>query len=69
MNFGLQRLFTPTVEGFELTNRTADDCIVGEPTIASGGPEFRWPGGVQPAGVQPSAGTRTEYTPIIMNMK
>jgi len=50
VNFGLQRLFTPTVEGFELTNRTADDCIVGEPTIASGGPTFRWPGGVQPAG-------------------
>src|SRR6266446_4445635 len=50
VNFGLQRLFTPTVEGFELTNRTADDCIVGEPTIASGGPAFRWPGGIQPAG-------------------
>ena len=50
VNFGLQMLFTPTVEGFELTNRTADDCIVGEPTIATGGPAFRWPGGVQPAG-------------------
>ena len=26
-------------------------------------------GGVHPSGFQPSAGTRTEYTPIIMNMK
>ncbi len=50
IDFGLQKLFTPSVQGFELTNTTADDCIVGEPAIVSGGPEFRWPGGVVPAG-------------------
>jgi hypothetical protein len=50
VNFGLQRLFTPTVQGFELVNTTSDDCIVGEPDIVSGGPAFRWPGGVRPAG-------------------
>jgi hypothetical protein len=50
INFGLQKLFTPSVQGFELTNTTADDCIVGEPAIVSGGPQFRWPGGIVPAG-------------------
>jgi Abnormal spindle-like microcephaly-assoc'd, ASPM-SPD-2-Hydin len=50
VDFGAQRLFSPVVEGFELTNRTADDCIVGEPAIVSGAPAFRWPGGMQPAG-------------------
>jgi hypothetical protein len=50
VNFGLQKLFTPTVEGFELVNQTADDCIVGDPSIVSGAPAFRWPGGVVPAG-------------------
>jgi hypothetical protein len=50
VNFGAQRLFSPVVGGFELTNRTADDCIVGEPAIVAGAPAFRWPGGVVPAG-------------------
>jgi len=50
VDFGAQRLFQPIVEGFELTNGTADDCIVGEPTIVSGAPAFRWPGGVVPNG-------------------
>ncbi|MGZ6124999.1 MAG: choice-of-anchor D domain-containing protein, partial [Myxococcales bacterium] len=50
VDFGAQRLFSPIVGGFELTNRTADDCIVGDPTIVAGAPAFRWPGGVAPAG-------------------
>src|SRR6266850_1954897 len=50
VNFGLQKLFTRVVGGFELANRTSDDCIVGEPSIVSGAPAFRWPGGVVPAG-------------------
>ncbi len=50
VNFGLQKLFVPTVEGFELINTTADDCIVGDPVIVSGGPAFRWPGGIAPSG-------------------
>jgi len=50
VNFGTQKLFTPAVQGFELINTTADDCIVGDPVLVSGGPQFRWPGGVVPAG-------------------
>ena len=50
VDFGAQRLFSPIVGGFELTNRTADDCIVGEPAIVAGAPAFRWPGGVAPSG-------------------
>jgi hypothetical protein len=50
VDFGAQRLFQPIVGGFELTNQTTDDCIVGDPAIVSGGPAFRWPGGVVPAG-------------------
>jgi hypothetical protein len=50
VDFGTQRLFSPVVGGFELTNRTADDCIVGDPAIVAGAPAFRWPGGVVPAG-------------------
>ena len=50
VNFGLQKLFTRVVGGFELANRTSDDCIVGEPSIVSGAPAFRWPGGIVPAG-------------------
>ena len=50
IDFGAQRLFAPIVEGFELTNRTSDDCIVGDPVIVSGAPAFRWPGGVAPSG-------------------
>ncbi|HET7788010.1 MAG TPA: choice-of-anchor D domain-containing protein, partial [Myxococcales bacterium] len=50
VDFGLQKLFAPAVQGFELVNTTADDCIVGEPAIVSGGPQFRWPGGIVPAG-------------------
>ncbi len=50
INFGLQRTFQSTVQGFELTNATADDCIVGDPVIVSGGPAFRWPGNAPPSG-------------------
>src|SRR5207237_5472645 len=31
VDFGAQRVFVPIVEGYELVNQTADDCIVGEP--------------------------------------
>ena len=50
VDFGAQRPFVPIVEGFELINKTADDCIVGDPAIVSGAPAFRWPGGVAPSG-------------------
>ena len=50
VDFGVQRLFQPVVGGFELTNQTAGDCIVGDPAIVAGAPAFRWPGGVAPAG-------------------
>jgi hypothetical protein len=50
VDFGPVKLFTPSVQGFELFNATRDDCIVGDPQIISGAPAFRWPGGVAPAG-------------------
>lgn len=50
LDFGMSRLFTPTVQGVELTNTTGDDCIVGDPVITSGGPAFHWPGGGAPSG-------------------
>ncbi|TMA07579.1 MAG: choice-of-anchor D domain-containing protein, partial [Deltaproteobacteria bacterium] len=50
VDFGAQRVFVPIIEGYELVNQTADDCIVGEPEIVSGAPEFRWPGGIVPSG-------------------
>ena len=49
-DFGLQHIFHPTTQGFELLNSGSEDCIFGEPDIVTGGPEFRWPGLVQPAG-------------------
>jgi hypothetical protein len=58
VDFGAQRLFQPIVGGFELINTTADDCIVGEPSIVDGAPAFRWPGGVVPAGRQLAPGGR-----------
>jgi hypothetical protein len=60
VDFGAQRLFQPIVGGFELKNQTADDCIVGEPAIVSGGPAFRWPGGSSPraAPFRPAGGCR-----------
>ena len=50
LDFGATKLFTQSVQGVELTNTTADDCIVGDPAIVSGGPAFHWPGGVAPSG-------------------
>ena len=50
LDFGPTLLFTPTVQGFELTNTTADDCIIGDPVLSSGDQAFRWPGGVAPSG-------------------
>ena len=66
VDFGPTPLFHPTTQGFELTNTTADDCIVGEPSL-SGGPAFHWPGGVIPGGrTLPSGGrmsVRVEFEP------
>ena len=50
LDFGPTPLFAPTVQGFELTNTTADDCIVGDPVLSSADQAFRWPGGVVPSG-------------------
>src|SRR2546430_1838636 len=47
VDFGPQKLFQQTVQGFEVTNTTADDCIVGDHGLASGAPAGRTlpPGG------------------------
>jgi hypothetical protein len=58
LDFGPTRLFAPSVQGVELTNTTADDCIVGDPVIVSGGPAFHWPGGVAPSGRELPPGGR-----------
>jgi hypothetical protein len=50
VDFGPTPLFHPTVQGLELYNTTADDCIIGDPVLTSGGPAFHWPGGVAPSG-------------------
>lgn len=67
VDFGAVKLFLPTVQGFELTNAIQDDCIVGDPEIVSGGPAFRWPGGVAPSGrTLPPGGrmsVRIEFVP------
>ena len=58
LDFGATKLNTPSVQGVELTNTTADDCIVGDPVIVSGGPAFHWPGGNPPAGRELPPGGR-----------
>ncbi|HUJ25538.1 MAG TPA: choice-of-anchor D domain-containing protein, partial [Myxococcales bacterium] len=67
VDFGPVKLFSPSVQGFELTNVTGDDCIVGDPVLVSGGPAFRWPGGVAPTGrTLPDGGrmsVRVEFDP------
>ena len=54
-------------EGFELTNTIGDDCIVGDPALVTGGPAFRWPGGVALTGrTLPDGGrmsVRVEFDP------
>ena len=50
LDFGPTPLFTPTVQGIELTNTTGDDCIIGDPVLSSSDQAFRWPGGVAPSG-------------------
>ena len=50
LDFGPTQLFTPTVQGVELTNTTGDDCIIGDPVLSAGAPAFRWPGGGAPSG-------------------
>ena len=66
IDFGSMPIFQRTVQGVELTNKTSDDCIVGEPSL-SGDPAFRWPGGVTPAGrTLPPGGrmsVRIEFAP------
>ncbi len=50
LSFGAVPVGHPTTQGFELTNAGAEDCIVGEPAITSGGPAFHWPGSLVPSG-------------------
>jgi Abnormal spindle-like microcephaly-assoc'd, ASPM-SPD-2-Hydin len=59
VDFGLDRIFHPTVQGYELVNSGNADCIFGEPDIVTGGPAFRWPGGEQPTGRTLPPGGRT----------
>ena len=67
VDFGPVQVTHPTTQGFELTNTTAGDCIVGDPEMISGGPAFHWPGGITPAGrTLPPGGRmsiRIEFTP------
>lgn len=67
VDFGPVKLQQPSVQGFELTNTTGDDCIVGDQQLVSGGPAFRWPGGVAPVGRTLPAGgrmsVRVEFDP------
>jgi hypothetical protein len=49
VDFGAVPLFHPSTQGFELVNLISDDCIIGDPVL-SGGPAFRWPGGLVPSG-------------------
>ena len=50
VDFGRNWVFHLTTQGFELINSGGEDCIFGEPDIVIGGPEFQWPGLVQPRG-------------------
>jgi hypothetical protein len=67
LSFGAVPVNHPTTQGFEITNAGTDDCIVGEPSLSSGGPAFHWPGLVIPSGrTLPPAGRmsmRIEFTP------
>src|SRR5438128_9884873 len=57
VDFGAQRGFVPIVEGYELVNQTADDCLVGEPASVAGAPEIGWPGGTVLSGRPRPPGT------------
>ena len=50
VDFGAIHVLQPSVQGFELINDGGDDCLLGDPEIVSGTPEFGWPGNVQPSG-------------------
>ena len=67
LSFGPVPVGHPTTQGFELTNVGGEDCIVGEPTILSGGPAFHWPGDTGPSGrTLPPGGrmsSRLAFTP------
>ena len=67
VEFGLAPVFHPTTQGYELINSGDEDCIFSEADFVSGGPEFHWPGYVQPAGrtIPPGArmSVRVEFTP------
>jgi hypothetical protein len=68
VDFGSISLSQSTIQGFELTNTTSDDCIVGDPVLDAGsGGTFQWPGNVVPNGrTLPSGGrmsVRIEFQP------
>ena len=67
VNFGYVPLFHPSTQGFEIVNQGKGDCILGDPTMISGGPAFHWPGAVTPGGrTLPRGGrmsVRVEFTP------
>jgi hypothetical protein len=48
VDFGATPVFQPSVQGFELVNAGADDCIVGDLVLDGDG--FAWPGGDAPRG-------------------
>jgi hypothetical protein len=50
VDFGAIHVLQPSVQGFELINDGEQDCLLGDPEIVSGTPEFSWPGNVQPSG-------------------
>ena len=51
VDYGSTPLFQTSIQGFEITNTTNDDCIVGDPILDAGsGGAFVWPGNVVPAG-------------------
>jgi hypothetical protein len=68
VDFGSISLTQSSIQGFELTNTTSDDCIVGDPILDAGsGGTFQWPGNVVPEGrTLPSGGrmsVRIEFQP------
>ena len=52
VDFGLVPVGQPSTMGFEIVNDGEWDCVLGDAQLGSGAPQFRWPGGVSPAGRQ-----------------
>jgi Abnormal spindle-like microcephaly-assoc'd, ASPM-SPD-2-Hydin len=51
VDYGSTPVAQTSIQGFELTNTTADDCIIGDPILDAGsGGAFVWPGNVVPTG-------------------